>query len=177
MRARPQRAVGADGPPLHQRHRVCGKRGDDAVVAGVRGAGFGPLTVLALGFANLSADGLSMAIGNYLGIKSERAAELGEEFMEYRESLHAARHATVTWVSFATAGLVPMLPYLFSQPPEVSFWLSVSFAAFTLFAVGAMRTAITRQSAWRGGLEMLLVGTVAGSAAFGAGWFVEAATR
>ena len=44
-----------------------------AVVAGARGAGLNKWVVLALGLANLAADGLSMAIGNYLGIKSERA--------------------------------------------------------------------------------------------------------
>src|SRR5688500_9614236 len=76
-----------------------------AVVAGVRGAELSPLVVLALGFANLAADGLSMAVGNYLGIKSERAAELGSQFVERDESRHAVRHAAVTWVSFATAGL------------------------------------------------------------------------
>ena len=48
-----------------------------AVVAGTRGADLGAFAVLALGFANLAADGLAMGAGNYLGIKSERAAELG----------------------------------------------------------------------------------------------------
>lgn len=42
-----------------------------AVVAGVAGASLSANTVLILGFANLFADGLSMAIGNYLGTKSE----------------------------------------------------------------------------------------------------------
>jgi VIT1/CCC1 family predicted Fe2+/Mn2+ transporter len=42
-----------------------------AVVAGVVGASLNPFTILALGFANLLADGFSMATGNYLGTKSE----------------------------------------------------------------------------------------------------------
>jgi len=146
-----------------------------AVVAGVRGAEFGPLVVLALGFANLAADGLSMAVGNYLGIKSERAAELGSDFVEAGESLHAVQHAGVTWVSFATAGVVPLMPYLFSLPPQVSFWLSVALAALTLFTVGSLRTIVTRQPAWRSGIEMLLIGTLAGATAFVAGWAVQAA--
>jgi hypothetical protein len=54
------------------------------------------VVVLAFGFANLAADGLSMSIGNYLGIKSERAVELGDTFVEREESIHAARHAGVT---------------------------------------------------------------------------------
>jgi len=42
-----------------------------AVVAGVVGASLNPFTILALGFANLVADGFSMATGNYLGTRSE----------------------------------------------------------------------------------------------------------
>lgn len=42
-----------------------------AVVSGVAGAGLSSGIVLILGFANLFADGLSMAVGNYLGTKSE----------------------------------------------------------------------------------------------------------
>src|SRR5215216_7794999 len=42
-----------------------------AVVAGVIGALLSPSIVLILGFANLFADGFSMAIGNYLGTKAQ----------------------------------------------------------------------------------------------------------
>ncbi len=42
-----------------------------AVVSGVAGASLSSGIVLILGFANLFADGLSMAVGNYLGTKSE----------------------------------------------------------------------------------------------------------
>jgi VIT1/CCC1 family predicted Fe2+/Mn2+ transporter len=43
-----------------------------AVVAGVVGASLSPSIVLILGFANLLADGFSMAVGNYLGAKAQR---------------------------------------------------------------------------------------------------------
>lgn len=42
-----------------------------AVVSGVVGGQLSPLVILILGFANLIADGFSMAAGNYLGTKSE----------------------------------------------------------------------------------------------------------
>lgn len=42
-----------------------------AIVAGVAGAGLDPFVILALGFANLFADGFSMAAGNYSGTKAE----------------------------------------------------------------------------------------------------------
>lgn len=43
-----------------------------AVVAGAVGGGFSSLVVLVLGFANLLADGFSMAVSNYQGTKSQR---------------------------------------------------------------------------------------------------------
>ncbi|HSO07040.1 MAG TPA: VIT1/CCC1 transporter family protein [Pelomicrobium sp.] len=43
-----------------------------AVVAGSIGGGFSKAVVIVLGFASLFADGLSMAVSNYLGTKSER---------------------------------------------------------------------------------------------------------
>lgn len=42
-----------------------------AIVAGVAGAGLSPFVIIALGLANVLADGFSMAAGNYSGTKAE----------------------------------------------------------------------------------------------------------
>jgi VIT1/CCC1 family predicted Fe2+/Mn2+ transporter len=57
-----------------------------AVVAGVAGASLSVGIVLILGFANLFADGLSMAIGDYLSTKSEREYQLAERKREQWET-------------------------------------------------------------------------------------------
>jgi vacuolar iron transporter family protein len=144
-----------------------------AVVAGAQGAGLGARVVLALGLANLAADGLSMAIGNYLGIKSERAAELQDGYDEWEETVHAARHGSVTWISFAIVGLVPLLSFLPGRVAAHAFWTSLWLAAATLFLIGALRTMVTGQRWWRSGLEMLLVGALAGGVAYLVGHAVE----
>lgn len=46
-----------------------------AVVAGVAGAGLSASIVIILGFANLLADGISMAVGDYLSTKAEEEYE------------------------------------------------------------------------------------------------------
>jgi vacuolar iron transporter family protein len=56
-----------------------------AVVAGAVGGGFSEIVVIVLGFANLLADGFSMAVSNYLGTKSEREAV---EKARHRECRH-----------------------------------------------------------------------------------------
>lgn len=59
-----------------------------AVVAGVAGAKLGASIVLIMGFANLIADGLSMAIGDYLSTKSEQEYARGERQRELWEIEH-----------------------------------------------------------------------------------------
>ncbi len=59
-----------------------------AVVAGVAGASLSAGIVLILGFANLIADGLSMAIGDYLSTKSEQEYHRAERERERWEVEH-----------------------------------------------------------------------------------------
>lgn len=59
-----------------------------AVVAGVAGAALSPKIVLILGFANLIADGISMAVGNFLGTKSENEYHESERKVEEWEVEH-----------------------------------------------------------------------------------------
>jgi VIT1/CCC1 family predicted Fe2+/Mn2+ transporter len=55
-----------------------------AVVSGVAGADLSPVIVLILGFANLTADGFSMASSNFLGTRAEQEDYRRLEKIEYR---------------------------------------------------------------------------------------------
>jgi VIT1/CCC1 family predicted Fe2+/Mn2+ transporter len=55
-----------------------------AIVSGVSGAELSPSIVLILGFANLAADGFSMAASNYLGTRAEEDDYRRLEKIEYR---------------------------------------------------------------------------------------------
>jgi len=57
-----------------------------AVVAGVIGAGLSSSVILILGFANLIADGISMAMGDYLSTKSEGEYYMTERDIEKKEA-------------------------------------------------------------------------------------------
>ncbi len=82
------------------------------------------------------------------------------------------KHGMVTFSAFVVAGLFPLLPFIFPQVPN-AFFLSSLIGAATLFTVGALRTLITTVSWWRGGIEMLLVGSVAASIAYIVGAVIE----
>ena len=67
--------IGAPNRPSHLRDTVYGAIDGAittfAIVAGVAGAGLPPKIIVALGLANVLADGFSMAAGNYSGTKAE----------------------------------------------------------------------------------------------------------
>jgi len=139
-----------------------------AVVAGAAGAGLPVSTVLILGFANLLADGLAMGLGDYLGIKSE--LDLFPKTSK-TQLFSAIKHGLAIFVAFASAGLFPLLPYVFSLPQ--AFNLSIMVTGLALFSVGSLRSLVTKKPWIRAGLEMLLVGAVAATAAYFTGDFIR----
>lgn len=192
-----------------------------AVVAGVAGAQLPAKIVLILGFANLIADGFAMAIGNYLGTKSENDFQDKERKMEeweikyvpeeekeelrriYRDKgfsgadLEKAvavlsenkkqwvdemmiselgiipgrqesplKNGLATFIAFAGAGFLPLLPYLMPSNGANSFTLAIATTAAALFLVGSLRSIFTKKMWLAAGLEMLGVGAIAAFAAY-----------
>src|SRR3989338_8505115 len=81
-----------------------------AVVAGAAGAALSPEIVLILGFANLFADGFSMAASNYLSTKAklEVIAKRGHGHPDVLPS----KTAIVTFISFFAVGFIPLVSYV-----------------------------------------------------------------
>ena len=141
-----------------------------AVVAGVAGGALSHTAVLVVGAANIAADGLSMAVGNFLAIRAHESALRAEDRPE--EEARPWRHAGATFLAFVVAGSVPLVPYVMTAFRGQEFAWSVMSTLGSLFAVGAIRTAVTLDRWWAAGLEMLLLGTVVAAAAYGAGALV-----
>ncbi len=201
-----------------------------AVVAGVAGAQLSSGVVLILGFANLLADGLSMAIGDYLSTKSELEYQQAERKREMWEVEHfpegektelievyvdkgmtledaqtvvdiISRHkeawvdimmteelgivaseesplmnAVVTFLSFAGFGFVPLIAYVLARvlPFQFNtFATACGSTAVILFILGALKTKVTEKNWLLSGLETLLVGGVAATAAYLVGVFLR----
>lgn len=142
-----------------------------AVVAGVTGGTLPPVTVLVLGVANLLADGLSMGVGNYLGIRSDERVREAQQLPE--QEAFPIRHGLVTFIAFVTAGAVPLLPYVFSGIVANRFVGSAVLSLVVLFTVGATRARVGTGTWWTNGLEMLGLGVIVGAAAYGAGAVVS----
>ena len=134
-----------------------------AVVAGVAGGALSHSAVLIVGAANIAADGLSMAVGNFLAIRSHESAREAEGLPE--EEARPWRHAGATFVAFVVAGSVPLLPYVMPAFHGREFSWSVMSTLVSLFVVGAARTTVTVDRWWTAGLEMLLLGAIVAAAA------------
>lgn len=146
-----------------------------AVVAGVTGGTLQPVAVLVLGVANLLADGLSMGVGNYLGIRSDERVREAQELPE--QEAFPARHGIATFLAFISAGAVPLVPYVVPWASTHQFALSTALSLAVLFVVGAARSRVGTGRWWTNGLEMLGLGMLVGAAAYGAGAAVAAIVR
>lgn len=129
-----------------------------AVVAGVAGGGLSLRVVLIIGAANLIADGLSMAVGNYLSIRSHESVLEAQDLPE--EEAHPGRHALATFAAFVIAGALPLLPYALPVQFADRFALSIGFTLLALFGIGASRALIGEARWWAAGLEMLGLGAL-----------------
>jgi vacuolar iron transporter family protein len=146
-----------------------------AVVAGVSGGGLPLRVVLIIGAANLFADGLSMAVGNYLSIKAHESVLETQDLPE--EEASPVRHGLATFLAFVVAGAVPLVPYMVPIIRIDRFTVSIVFTLLALFAVGASRALIADVRWWRAGLEMLVLGAVVAGVAYGSGALVSAMLR
>ena len=141
-----------------------------AVVAGSFGASLSPTVVLILGFANLFADGISMSTGTYLGAKSEIDYETSEK-EGVLDHVSPLTHGAVTFVAFVLAGLIPLIPFVFSLGNM--FTTSALFVALALFGIGSLRSIFTHKPWVRSGIEMLVIGGAAAFVAFGVGYAID----
>lgn len=82
------------------------------------------------------------------------------------------KHGLATFAAFLTTGFFPLLPYLVPGVSNAFTW-SLVLGLVTLFITGSLRSLVTAVSWFRGGLEMLIVGSAAGASAYFIGNFIE----
>jgi VIT1/CCC1 family predicted Fe2+/Mn2+ transporter len=135
-----------------------------AVVSGASGAMLGSDVIVILG------DGFSMGTSSFLAIRTEASLQ---KFAVWKRKTHATSRSFVTFLAFVLAGSIPLLPFLYSVGDEAVFMVSSASAGLAFFIVGGSRAFVTKQSFLYSGLEMLFVGGVASSIAYGIGFAVE----
>jgi VIT1/CCC1 family predicted Fe2+/Mn2+ transporter len=145
-----------------------------AVVSGAWGAGLDNKIVLILGFANLFADGFSMASGIFLGARSEVELEKKMANSHWKQDAPFLQ-GIVTFLAFVVSGFIPLVPYLYNFATPVK--TSVSLVIGVLVIIGILKAMVVRKHILRGVLEMLTVGGLAAFVAYFVGDFAEKVLR
>lgn len=150
-----------------------------AVVTGAAGANLGVRVILILGFANVLADGFSMAVGSYLSEKSEQDLSMhkGNSTKEDHESPLGASIAT--FISFVLVGFIPLSVYTLDFALDLNlesndllvYSVFLTLAAFGL--IGLLRARITKITKSKAVMESLGLGLAAAVISFVAGNLLE----
>lgn len=86
------------------------------------------------------------------------------------------KNAIVTFCSFAVYGLVPLLAYIvamfFPYLLRHAFLTASVLTGTTLFTLGAVKSQITQSNWFKSGLEMLIIGGLAATVAYGIGYIL-----
>ncbi len=150
-----------------------------AVVSGAMGASLSSSIILILGFANLIADGFSMAVSNYLSVKSQ--TELHRYHRDYKEFKklggHPIKNGIATFLSFIIIGFIPLISFVialfFNSMNQYKFAYSFFLTAIALLIVGAVKGEIIKKHWLKSSMETLLIGSLAAILAFLVGYFLR----
>jgi VIT1/CCC1 family predicted Fe2+/Mn2+ transporter len=150
-----------------------------AVVTGAAGANLDTSIILILGYANVLADGFSMAVGSYLSEKSDQdlTDSKGTTNKEDHESPLSASIAT--FISFVIVGFVPLslytVDYIFGMDLSTNTLLisSISLTLLAFVGIGYLRGVITKISRTRAVIESFGLGAAAAVISYGVGYYLE----
>lgn len=105
-------------------------------------------------------------------LNSMKVMEFGMVDSEER-SPFAAMYASA--VFFAAGSLPSVLPFAFVDTPQTGFLIAAVLTAIGLFAVGAIKSAVTKTNAVMAGFENLVIAGIGGVIAYGIGYLFDRA--
>lgn len=150
-----------------------------AVVTGAAGANLDVRVILILGYANVFADGFSMAVGSYLSEKSDQdlSVHKGESTKDEHQSPVSASIAT--FISFLLIGFVPLLVYTLDfaldldMSSDTMLMWAVTLTLITFGVIGLLRAQVTKISRSKAVFESLGLGLAAAVISYAAGTLLE----
>lgn len=140
------------------------------VAGAVAGGGLAEETVVVSGMAGLLAGAFSMAMGEWISVRSATEAAQAGMIDGGDDQVGASpwRAAFTSFVLFAVGALLPLVPFLFTGgATAVGESIALSLAA--LFGLGAAISRYTHRSAWYSGLRQAFIGALATAITYGVG--------
>lgn len=147
-----------------------------AIVAGAIGANLSPAIILILGFANLFADGFSMAVSNYLSTKSQ-IEMLATHKHKHEDLKNPKKTALATFIAFVIVGFIPLLSFILALfltfIDKNKFIYSAILTALAFLAIGSIKGKVTKKEKLNSAIETLAIGGLAALIAFFVGFLVK----
>ena len=146
-----------------------------AVVAGVLGASLSSAIILILGFANLFADGFSMATSDYLSTKARNDLRKRIKF----PNTNPLKSAFMTFFAFFVIGFIPLLSFVIAtitKNPylvERQFLHSIMLTFFSLCIIGWWKGKISKKSEIKSMIQTVSIGGIAALIAFFIGYLIK----
>jgi VIT1/CCC1 family predicted Fe2+/Mn2+ transporter len=142
------------------------------------GASLSSAVILILGFANLFADGFSMAIATYLSSKSRNETSNAHMRKYHKDFLKSPKKsALATFLAFVIIGFIPLISFvlgIFSPGiQKYQFILSIILTALAFLIVGAIKGEIVGKAKIRSALETLVIGGIAAALAYIVGFLLS----
>ena len=144
-----------------------------ALVIGVFGAGASAGAVVTAGVAGLIAGAMSMAVGEYVSVASQREVLLAGD--GEGDGTSPQRAAVASFLTFAVGALVPLLPFLLGEGSPAAL-TALALTGVVLYGVGASLSLLTLRPAWRAGVRQLGLGWGAALATYLVGLLIGSGT-
>lgn len=149
-----------------------------AVVTGAAGANLGARVILILGFANVLADGFSMAVGSYLSEKSDQDLSVSRGKSKKEDHSSPLYASFATFISFILVGFIPLSVYTLDYAlgwnlgSSALVW-SVIMTLVAFGIVGYLRGLVTKANRARTTLESLGLGMAAAAISYVVGSLLD----
>jgi VIT1/CCC1 family predicted Fe2+/Mn2+ transporter len=131
-----------------------------SVVMGVAGATTNKTAIVTAGLAALVAGALSMGVGEYVSVSSQRDAEKSNPTHAHAELTSATQAAVASLVSFTVGGLIPFLAILIA-PNNTRLALTVAAVVVGLIITGYFSAYVGGASRVRAVSRVLVGGLLA----------------
>lgn len=137
-------------------------------LVGISGSVSNQSTIVVAGALTIIAGSVSMALGNYLGVKSQNEYE-SERTADKWSGPSPAISGFVMGLFYLIAGMPPLLPYILVTPTTRALTMAVIIAILVMSGIGFLRWSLTGKSLGKKILETITIGMIAALVGFLAG--------
>ena len=125
------------------------------LLSGVSFAGLGARYIVISGIVLILVEALSMAAGAYISEDSST-----DIISDGEKGSNLIYDSIVMFFSYALIGLIPLLPYVFSENTRLAFYWSLGMTLFALFALGLFRGYFLQKPLLASALKIMGIGSV-----------------